>query len=285
MPNVIELRKNYASLLDEVYKMSALTAVLDGPSELVRDGANANEILIPKMSMQGLANYDKAKGYVAGDVTLQWETRKCEYDRGRMFNVDAEDNIETAGIAFGRLAGEFERTMVVPELDAYRLAAYATKAGTKVNADLKTGEETLKALQVAKKTVKDAEVNTAECVLFISMGAKEDIDGLDTIKSRKVMEGWASVVEVPSGRFYDAITLTAGEAGGFTHESGNAINFMIVPKSAVVQFQKHAVPKIITPEQNQDADAWKFGYRNIGIADVLDNKKAGIYVHTAARIL
>ena len=251
MPNVIELRKNYASLLDEVYKMSALTAVLDGPSELVRDGANANEILIPKMSMQGLANYDKAKGYVAGDVTLQWETRKCEYDRGRMFNVDAEDNIETAGIAFGRLAGEFERTMVVPELDAYRLAAYATKAGTKVNADLKTGEETLKALQVAKKTVKDAEVNTAECVLFISMGAKEDIDGLDTIKSRKVMEGWASVVEVPSGRFYDAITLTAGAAGGFAHESGKAINFMIVPKSAVVQFQKHAVPKIITPEMKQ----------------------------------
>lgn len=57
---------------DEVYKLSSLTAVLDGPNELVREGANANEILIPKMSMQGLADYNKNTGYVAGDVTLDY---------------------------------------------------------------------------------------------------------------------------------------------------------------------------------------------------------------------
>ena len=96
---------------------------------MVREGANANEILIPKMSMQGLADYNKNTGYVAGDVTLDYETKKCAYDRGRMFNVDAMDNIESAGIAFGRLSGEFLRTQVVPELDAYRLAAYAQIAG------------------------------------------------------------------------------------------------------------------------------------------------------------
>ena len=102
MANVIALRKAYSTLLDEVYKTSALTAVLDGPSELVREGANANEILIPKMTMQGLANYNKQTGYVAGDVTLDYETKKCDYDRGRKFAVDAMDNIESAGVAFGR---------------------------------------------------------------------------------------------------------------------------------------------------------------------------------------
>lgn len=122
MPNIIALRKQYSTLLDEVYKLASLTSMLDGPNELVQQGANANEILIPKMSMQGLADYSKTTGYVAGDVTLEYETKKCTYDRGRMFAVDAMDNIESAGIAFGRLSSEFMRTQVIPELDAWRLA-------------------------------------------------------------------------------------------------------------------------------------------------------------------
>lgn len=56
---------------------------------MVKQGANANEILIPKMDMDGLANYDKAAGYEEGGVTLDYETKKCSYDRGRMFTVDA----------------------------------------------------------------------------------------------------------------------------------------------------------------------------------------------------
>ena len=100
MANTIALRKQYSTLLDEIYKLASLTAVLDGPNELVKEGANANEILIPKMSMQGLANYNKQTGYVAGDVTLEYETKKCGYDRGRMFTIDAMDNIESAGVAF-----------------------------------------------------------------------------------------------------------------------------------------------------------------------------------------
>lgn len=51
MPNAIELRKQYSTLLDEVYKLSSLTAVLDGANNLVKEGANANEILIPKMTI------------------------------------------------------------------------------------------------------------------------------------------------------------------------------------------------------------------------------------------
>ena len=41
--------------------------------------------------------------------------------------------------------------------------------------------------------------------------------------------------------------------------------------------------QIITPDQNQTADAYKFGYRNVGIADVYENKVAGIYLHYKAK--
>lgn len=281
--NTIALRKQYATLLDEVYKLASLTSVLDGPNELVKEGANANEILIPKMSMQGLADYNKQTGYVAGDVTLEYETKKCTYDRGRMFTVDAMDNIESAGIAFGRLSGEFLRTKVVPELDAYRFAAYAAATENKVAETITTGKDAIAAIRTGKTAVEEAEANPETCYLFINPTLAGVIDDLDTTASRKVMDGWAEIVKVPSNRFYDSVTLTSGGAGGFEKAgAAKAINFLIVPKEAVIQYQKHTVSKIITPEVNQNADAWKFGYRTVGIAETKDNKKSAIYAHTAA---
>lgn len=282
MANTIALRKSYSTLLDEVYKLSSLTAVLDGPNELVREGANANEILIPKMTMSGLADYNKQTGYVAGDVTLEYETKKCDYDRGRMFTVDAMDNIESAGIAFGRLSGEFLRTQVVPELDAWRIAKYAGYAKNKVAANIADAKAGIAALRVAKTAIQNAEAKPETCYLFISMSLKGSIEDLDTTASKKVLEGWAAVIPVPDSRFYDKVTLTASGAGGFATTGGKALNFLIVDKNAVIQNQKHTVSKIITPEQNQDADAWKFGYRTVGIAEAKDNKKSAIYVHTVA---
>lgn len=282
MANTIALRKAYSTALDEVYKLASLTAVLDGPNELVKEGANANEILIPKMSMQGLANYNKQTGYVAGDVTLEYETKKCSYDRGRMFTIDAMDNIESAGVAFGRLSGEFLRTKVVPELDAYRLAAYASIPGvTTVAANLTDGKAALAALRAAKGKIENAEANVSTCYLFINPTVLGMIEDLDTTSSKKAIEGFASVIKVPEGRFYSKIDLAASGAGGYAkNTAGKNLNFLIVDKQAVIQYQKHTVPKIIDPEANQDADAWKFAYRTVGIAEHYDNKKDGIYVHT-----
>lgn len=283
MANTITLRKQYASLLDEVYKKASLTSVLDGANELLREGANANEILIPKMSMQGLANYNKQTGYVTGDVTLEYETVKCDYDRGRKFNIDAMDNIESAGIAFGRLAGEFVRTQVVPELDAWRLSKYAQANGnTTVSAALSDGKSTLTALRTARDVLENAEADISTCYLFINPTLIGMVEDLDTTASKRAIEGWAGIIKVPSGRFYSKIDLTANGAGGFTKNgTGKALNFLIVDKKAVMQYQKHTVPKIITPEANQDADAYMYAYRTVGMADIMENKAKGVYAHTA----
>ena len=48
MANAIEKFKQYIDTLDEVYKISSVTSVLDGNNRLVKMGANANEIVIPK---------------------------------------------------------------------------------------------------------------------------------------------------------------------------------------------------------------------------------------------
>ena len=292
MSNSIALASQYIPVLDEIYKNASLTADLDGSSELVRQGANANELIIPKMSMQGLGAYSRNGGYVNGDVTITNETVACNFDRGRMFSVDYLDDEETANIAFGKLADEFIRTKVAPELDAFRFATYAGTSGiSKVGtaATLSTGADVIAALRVATSGMDEAEVPTEDRYLYITPTLYGLVQDMDTTKSREVLDRFAKVTQVPQTRFYTAIdqydgTSSGETAGGYIKDgtSGKDINFMIIHKSAVIQFDKHVAPKIISPEQNQSADAWKFGYRNVGIADVYDNKVAGIYLHHKA---
>lgn len=289
MANSIALSKIYTNLLDEVYKNSALTAVLESDASLARAGANANEIVIPKLSMSGLADYKRNSGYVNGDVTLNWETVQFNYERGRMFQVDDMDNEETQNIAFGRLAGEFIRTKVVPELDAFRFAKYAavTGAGT-ATGTLATGADVIAALRTATSSMDEAEVPMEDRHLFITPTLLGLVEDLDTNKSKEVLSRFATITKVPQTRFYSAIKLNDGttsgeEAGGYVKASGAVdLNFEIIHKPATLQFTKHAVPKIISPDQNQDADAWKYGYRNYGLCDTYENKAAGIYVHKKA---
>lgn len=289
MANNIQLAKTYTNLLDEVYNQNALTAVLESDASLARAGANANEIVIPKISMDGLADYSRNSGYVNGDVNLTWETVKFNYERGRAFTVDDMDNEETQNLAFGRLAGEFIRTKVIPELDAFRFATYAatTGAGT-ATGTLATGADVISALRVATSAMDEAEVPMEDRHLFITPTLMGLVEDMDTTKSKEVLSRFATITKVPQTRFYSAIELLDGktdgeERGGYKKaDLGVDLNFEIIHKPATLQFTKHAVPKIISPAQNQDADAWKYGYRNYGLCDTYENKAAGIYVHKKA---
>lgn len=288
MANTIALFKKYVPLLDEVYQNAALTSVLDSDASLAQAGANANEIIIPKISMDGLGDYDRNSGYTNGDVTLTNETVKFNYERGRMFSVDSMDNEETAGVAFGKLASEFIRTKVAPEGDAFRFATYAGVEGIgSASGSLADGAAVVAALRAAINKMDEDEVPFEERVLFITPTLRGMIEDLDTTKSREVLARFAQVVSVPQTRFYTAIDLRSGKdgeaAGGYAKAAdAKDINFMVIHKAAVMQYNKHIAPKVVSPEVNQDADAWKFGYRKYGLADVYENKVAGIYLHHKA---
>ena len=300
MANTITLAKKFVPLLDETYQAESLTVVLDGDNALVAQGANAGELIIPRMTMQGLGDYSRSGGYVEGDVTLTNETVTCNFDRGRMFNVDTMDDMETAGVAFGRLAGEFIRTKVVPELDAFRLSSYASAAGVSAQTGtLEDGAAVIAALRAAVTKLDEDEVPLEERYLFITPTLHGLIQDMDTTKSREVMDRFAAVVDVPQTRFYTAIAQKSGKvistgsgesasttdetAGGYGKAAaGKDINFMVIQKAAVIQYEKHVAPKILTPQQNPDADAYKFGYHSVGVAKVQEGKVKGVYVHHKA---
>lgn len=296
MANSIELIQKYVPLLDAKYAAESKSSVLDVQSDLIRETANAKSVLIPKMILSGLGDYDRSNGFVKGNVTLEWVTHTFSKDRGRSFQIDAMDNEETAMVAFASLSGEFIRTQVAPELDAYRFSTYSAKAGNSVEETL-TKDNIITAIDTAIGTLDDAEVPEGDRVLFVSVQAYNLMKGTNELVKRfdvqasngnvdrriETFDG-IQVVKVPSARFKTAYIFRDGktsgqEEGGFTPDvESEAINFMVISKSAVVQIVKLALPRVFTPEQNQEAHAWKFDYRLYHDAWVLDNKEDGIYV-------
>lgn len=289
--NGIELAEKFQPILDEIYKKESLTARLDGLSKPV-DHNDARTVYVYKTSMVGLGDYDRATGFAAGNVTGVWEALELTKDRGRAFSVDAMSDEETLGMAFGTLVGEFIRTKVVPELDAYRFAVYADKAGGKPTAAaLTTSSGVLTAIDLAQKTLDGKEVPREGRVLY----ASEDIYYLlkgaltrtwvsDGTVDRNIerLDGM-DVVMVPQTRFYEGIDLDNGSSaagGGYGKTSGKKdLNFLLLHPSAVLQIAKHNPLRVFAPGVNQTADAWLFQYRIYHDAFVYANKTDGVYAH------
>jgi hypothetical protein len=296
MANSIALASKFQPILDEVYKNASLTARMDAMTKPV-DFGGANAVNVFKTSVVGMGTYSRATGYPGGDVTGTWETLTLAASRGRAFSIDRMDDEETLGMAFGTLAGEFIRTQVVPEVDAYRFSKYASWSGiSEVGSPATLSSSTiLAAIDAAALVLDEAEVPAEGRLLYVSatvngflkaavsryLANESGVNRL--VKMLDNME----IIPVPQTRFYKGITLDAGSsasAGGFskTSSTGRDINFLLVHPSAVLQATKHAALKIFSPEENQTADAWLLQYRLYHDAFVFDNKVKGIYSHIKA---
>ena len=265
-----------------------------------------NTVKVPKVSTDGLGDYDRANGYAGGAVTFEYETKILTQDRSRSFLLDAMDVDETNFVlTASTVMSEFQRTKVIPEIDAYRYSSIATQLITagKVtygyNPDATTIMATLKSQIDA---VKDA-IGDTELVVSISrtvLGLLEQGTRLEKIRfccNNNMGSGNASDIEtevssidgvpllpVPSARLKTAYVFNDGATtgqtvGGFV-AAGNAkdVNWIITPRTAPIAISKQESPKIIDPNTNQDADAWKIAYRKYHDVWILDNKLEACHV-------
>ena len=291
--NSISLATKYVPFLDEIYKRESLSSVLDTANERV-NWVGAQTAKIYKVDLDGLGDYSRNGGFVPGSTDGTWETLTVEKDRGRSFSVDVMDNDETMGMALSSTLGQFERTMVVPEIDSYRFSKYAAGAGTTVTGTLSGSDNIPSLIQTAEATLDNKEVPYEGRILFVNPTIysylKDDItryvmNEVRDVNTEVEMYDGMRVIRVPSTRFNTVTTLAqptdASSAGGYS-TSGVDINFMIIHPSAVIQVIKHQIPRLFSPEVNQEADAWKLNYRVVHDAWVLSNKTYGIYVHKKA---
>lgn len=286
----------FTDRIDRIIERETLTSDLNMNTDLLGDFNEAGEIQIATIAMDGLADYGKETGFVKGSVTTGWETYKLRYDRGREFNIDAVDDEERAAIVSANVMAEFERTKVVPEVDAVRFATLAANAGSTVAANLTTADGALDAVLAGEEAVQDLGVDLSTCILYCTskvktllrkaqdylLGQGEDPNGqFATFDEMKL-------VTVPTARFQSRVDLLDGttedeEAGGFAAApDSKALNFMIVHPSAAAAIQRHRTLRYFAPEVNQDRDAHKWQLRLFHDLLVYSQQKGKIYCHTVA---
>lgn len=298
-----EAAAKYTARLDKILEAETKTADLNINGDLVGEFVGVGEIKIAKIALDGLADYDRANGFVEGNIDLEWETMKLAHDRGREFSIDAMDDEERLMIVTANAMAEFARTKVVPEVDAIRFATLAANAGSTASGDL-TKDTVLDALMTAEEAVgENADIegailyttlavkNLIRRALPYRMGQGENPNGkFETFDDMKI-------VTVPTSRFYSAVDLldgkTEGEtAGGYkkhakvTTVTGDAdakgINFLIVKPEACAAIQRHEKLRYFSPDVNQAKDAHKWQYRLFHDLLVYESKKGLIYAHLGA---
>lgn len=162
--NTLATATLFMTQLDKIAVQEATTGWMDANAgQVIYNGGS--EVKIPKMSVQGMGDYDREAGYQRGSVTLEYETRKMTQDRGRLFQLDPMDINEANFIpTAGAVMGEFQRTQVVPEIDAYRISKLATETLTADKAGMigesyvpgATGTSALRKFKEGIKAVRDS---------------------------------------------------------------------------------------------------------------------------------
>ena len=288
--------QKFTSRLDKIIERETLTNDLNMNGDLLGEFSGVGEIKIATIAMDGLANYSREDGFVKGSVSTDWETYKLRYDRGREFNIDAMDDEEREAIVSANVMAEFERTKVIPEVDAVRFATLAEHAGNTVAADLSDPDAALDAVLLGEEAVQDLGVELSTCIFYCTSAVKTL---LRKAQNYRIGQGEnpngqfatfdeMKIVTVPSARFQSKIELLDGttsgqEAGGFkAADDAVALNFMIAHPSAAAALQRHRKLRYFAPDSNQEKDAHKWQMRLFHDLLVYEKKEGLIYSHTAA---
>ena len=302
--NTLEAAKIFQTALDQQVLEGATSGWMEDNAGQVKY-SGGNEVKIPKMSLSGLGDYDRDAGYVQGAVSLSFETKTMTMDRSRKFLLDKMDVDETNFVASAStVINEFQRTQVIPEVDAYRYSTIYSLVKDKegcVKEYTPATSTILSTLMADISSVQDLDDKT-ELVVIMSRPvydkfcinekiSKNLIVNDGTFKQGSIdlqikMINGIPIIPVPSARmktaykFYDGKS-TGEESGGFVPTNlATQINWIICPKSAPIAVSKTDNFKIFAPETNQFADAWLVEYRKYHDLWIMDNKLPFVRVCT-----
>lgn len=309
--NTLDFNSKLSGELDKLLIQKAETSFL-ADNVMKAKFVGTRNVLIPDLDMQGLGDYDRDAGFNKGSVTLDQKTYTLTKDRGRSFQLDREDEDET-GVAnlAGQVLGEFVRTKVAPEMDAYVLSKLATTAITNSHTVTNSSPAT-KVYSIftdALNGAQDAAGYSEDFVCFVNptvwgyMMSTTEITrqisvsdfkkgGLD-FKVRSI--NGTPIIPVTSDRmktaftFYDGKTESDGaepnptpdqRPGGFVPASGASnIGLLVLPKKAAMLVKKSERMRTFDPSTNQSADAYLFQYRLYYDLFIRNSYKDTIYVY------
>lgn len=303
MANMIETASIFQSELDKAAVAGATSGWMELNDKLVKYSGGA-EVKIPSLDMDGLADYDRQKGFVEGAVNLKWQTQTMTQDRGRQFTFDENEVNDTNFVlTASSVMGEFQRLKVIPEIDAYRYSTLATLAIAKKRAAYgytPTETDILKKLYYDLARVQDVVGDDTPLVITMAMPVAAIFDMSDKLsKSINVMDfkqgditmkvkslgGQHPIIRVGSGRMKTSYLFNDGTTegqtkGGFASAEGALdINWIICPRTAPIAVSRTDKMRVFNPETYQKSRSWAMDYRKFHDLWALENQMGAVLVN------
>ena len=273
--NNLEFATKFASELDKMIVQKAVTGFF-ADNLLRAKFVGAKTVIIPDIDFVGLTDYDRDNGFSKGKMTVAHTSYELTQDRARSLQIDREDMDET-GIAnlAGQVMGEYVRTKVVPEVDAYTLSKLAGIASTKLNTKpLDTSKAYTQFVELVNgvqgKAGFDTEmvafVNPAVYAAFMNstelqkhITVSDFKQGEINLKVKKIND--IVVIPVADDRMKTEYEDDNVNGGIKATSTAKDIGILVLPKTAASLVKKSEKIRVFEPETNQDADAYKFDYR------------------------
>ncbi len=271
--NNLENASVYSEELDRLFTQKSATGFFADNAFGARF-VGAKTVIVPDIDFSGLADYDRDTGFTRGAITVSNTSYTMKMDRARSLQIDREDLDET-GVAnlAGKILGEYVRTKVIPECDAYVISKLSGLAATRGNTVEGNIEKPFEALCQLINGVQEKVGYDSELVAFIDscMYAKlmnsSELSKMITVSSFKQGEidlqvktlNGVALIPVVRERMKTAYNFANG---GFTvADNAKEVYMLVCPKDGAHLMKKTENMRIFTPEQNPDADAFKFDYR------------------------
>ena len=298
--NTLEFCEKLTGELDKLFVQGPVTGFFTD-NVLRSKFVGAKTVLLPEMELSGLGDYDRDTGFIKGTVTVSNRPYTLTMDRARSFQLDREDEDETgiAGLA-GQVLGEFVRTKVVPEVDAYclsKLAGLAATNGQTVSGNPET--DAISMFHEACAAVQNEVGFEEELVCFVNPTMWTAIQNSPELSRQITVSDFTkgdahlqvksingvAILPVADGRMKSAYTFLDGatsgeEAGGFTPTgTAKSIGMLVMPKKGASLVKKTERVRTFAPDQNQSADAYKFDYRTYYDLIVRNSAVKSVYTY------
>lgn len=302
MANSIAGASKYVGELDKMIAQVSKTGFL-ADNVFKAKFVGSKTVLLPEITMTGMGNYSRTAGYPKGDTSLSFKDYTLKQERGRQLFLDAQDEDES-GVAdlAGKLASEYIRTQVVPEVDAYNIstmfAAANTASHVKEYAEASAVKDLLAAINSAESAMgydgSTSLVAFVDPVMYGLLQTSAELERHIVISDFKQGEvnmkvktlNGCAIIPVSPERMKSAYTFNAGAsatAGGFTAaSSAKDVRAIVLPKDSASFVKKVDKFDILDPSQVEDFDAYKINFRMYYDLIVKNSRKNTIYAIATA---
>lgn len=289
--------QKYAGELDKMIVQSAKTGFF-ADNAFKAKFIGARTVQIPELTLVGLGDYDRVTGFKPGDATLVYKDYTLSQERSRQLYLDAQDADESGvGDLAGKFAGEFTRTQVVPEIDAFSLSklyGVASEAENLITYAKTTGvANLLEAIASVEAAMEyDGGVGTVAFVdpeMYGVLMNSTELNRSITISDFKQGEintkvktiNGCAIIPVAASRMRGKYVYADGNdssKGGFSPEDGSAnVRAIVLPKDSASLVKKVDKLDIHAPGADVMRDGYVINYRLYYDLFVKNSRKGTIF--------